>query len=146
MSFHKTVLQVTILSDGPYNSEDLEVVAYDMLNGGVSGKVETISSEEVAPSDMARLLIAQDSAPYFFGGVEEGEDGYPSLQWVRDKLKLPEAVAYGMQQPGHGTTVVGVVGLAKNKTVKWIGRTLKLIPVNGKPEADPDFGEPLTLR
>lgn len=73
-TFYRTVIQVEILSDGPYEFSSLEDTAQDVMNGDCSGKVEVISSEEVSKKEMAKLLEAQDSDPAFLGICDDIDD------------------------------------------------------------------------
>jgi hypothetical protein len=73
-SFYRTVIQVEILSDGPYEFSSLEDTAQDVMNGDCSGKVEVISSEEVSKKEMAKLLESQESDPSFLGICDDDID------------------------------------------------------------------------
>lgn len=73
--FHKTVIQVTILSEEPFYEEwDLEDVRRSIEEGECSGKCEEVSREEVDGKTMAKLLLEQGSDPEFFNLTEAGED------------------------------------------------------------------------
>jgi hypothetical protein len=75
--FYKTVIQVTILSEEPFSSdelENLETVNYEITEGGCSGVVKEISHEELTGKQAAEALQAQGSDPELFQLTEDGED------------------------------------------------------------------------
>jgi len=65
--FYRTVLQVEVLSEDPFDITDLGAVNYAITDGDCSGQVEIVESETVTPNRMAELLTAQGSDPGFFG-------------------------------------------------------------------------------
>ena len=74
--FYKQIIQIELLSeDVPFEWDNLVNINDAMLTDW-SGKVEEISCDEVTPEEMAKLLIAQDSDPEFFGLDENGKDMY----------------------------------------------------------------------
>lgn len=72
--FYRTVVQVEVLSEEPYDFEDLEQVRYDITEGHCSGQVTTLPTEEVDGPAMAKLLRGQGSDPEFFELDEQGND------------------------------------------------------------------------
>jgi hypothetical protein len=64
--FYRTIIQVEVLSETPYNETDLEQVAYDINQGEQSGKVSIISSDEMDGKTAATKLKEQGSDPDFF--------------------------------------------------------------------------------
>jgi len=73
--FYRTVVQIEILSEEPYEGSDLASIMYDITEGHCSGEVENIArNEEKNGKEMADLLIAQRSDPEFFQLDEEGND------------------------------------------------------------------------
>ena len=73
--FYRTVVQIEILSDEPYEGDDLDTIHYDITEGDCSGKLgDVVSNEEVDGPTMAKLLLSQDSDPGFFDLTEDGED------------------------------------------------------------------------
>jgi len=72
--FHRTILQVDVLSEQPYTTESLAQVHYDIVDGNCSGKFEVVKTEELDGKQAARALRAQESDPSFFRLTEEGED------------------------------------------------------------------------
>jgi hypothetical protein len=74
--FYRTVIQVEILSESPYDSpESLKQVDYDISEGHCSGDVTFVTlNEQVDGPAMAKLLLAQRSDPEFFSLTEDGED------------------------------------------------------------------------
>ena len=77
--FWKTVYTVTVLSeDRPLETDDLNEVAYAIIEGDCSGQVEITETTKVDGPTMARLLEEQGSDPGFFMLNEDGtpfEDG-----------------------------------------------------------------------
>jgi hypothetical protein len=73
--FYKTIIQIEILSeDEPYGEgQTLGDINYAITEGHCSGKITTISQDEVHASTMAQLLIAQGSDPEFFMIDKNGE-------------------------------------------------------------------------
>ena len=78
--FYRTVVQVEILSES-YGGEEpsfegvsLTDIDYEIKEGECSGIVKVISTENVAPAEMARLLLDQGSDPSFFKLDNNGHD------------------------------------------------------------------------
>jgi hypothetical protein len=65
--FYKTVVEVTILSEEPYDIIDLDQIHYDITFGDCSGQCNIKSSEEVSAEEMKKLLKTQGSDPSFMG-------------------------------------------------------------------------------
>ena len=72
--FHRTLIQVEVLSEEPYNQESLEQVNHDIIEGDCSGKWEITKTEELDGQQAAQALIGQASDPSFFRLTEEGND------------------------------------------------------------------------
>lgn len=72
--FYKTVVQVTVLSEGPLENCGLEEIDYAITNGDCSGHVEEVSSTELNGKQAADALAQQASDPGFFNLTEKGED------------------------------------------------------------------------
>lgn len=73
--FYKTVIQVEVLSEEPFEFEDLEEVRYEIKYGECSGKIDTIvSNEELDGPTTAKALIAHASEPEYFGLDKNGND------------------------------------------------------------------------
>lgn len=70
MSYYKTRIVVTVLSDGPYNPDTIHDLAYDITEGECSGDYKVESSEELTREEMAEALEAQGSDPAFLLGEE----------------------------------------------------------------------------
>lgn len=63
---HKTVIQVTVLSNGPLRSpEDLSAIAYEITEGDCSGQVDAGPSVPLSRREVALALQAQGSDPEF---------------------------------------------------------------------------------
>lgn len=78
MTFHKTVISIEILSDGPYVAESLEKIYHDITDGDCSGVWNVIETAELTRSEMSDALIEQGSDPEFlFGDDEDYDDGQP---------------------------------------------------------------------
>ena len=72
-------------------------------------------------------------------------DIYPPLSHVKEVCPGATA-AYGMECPGHGSLVVGVVGASSLAAdYLWDGQPVKFVPIDGPPPASDDFGEALVL-
>jgi hypothetical protein len=73
--FYRTVIQIEILSEEPYECDALEDVTYDITEGHCSGELkDVVRNEEKTGKEMAALLVAQRSDPEFFQLTEDGED------------------------------------------------------------------------
>jgi len=74
--FFKTVLKVEILSENKPIDDTLSLseIAYEITEGGCSGKVETEMAVKLSGKEMAQALQAQASDPEFFQLDEEGND------------------------------------------------------------------------
>jgi len=70
--FYRRVIQVEILSEEPYDQDDLTQIGNDIIEGDLSGYVTEISTENVDGPAMAQLLIKQGSDPEFFRLDDEG--------------------------------------------------------------------------
>lgn len=71
--FYKTVIQTTVLSEEPFEYENLSQVNSAITAGDCSGKVETVEAKELSGKEMAQALLAQGSDPQFFQIDENGE-------------------------------------------------------------------------
>lgn len=69
----KTVITVTVLSNGDYEFTNLASLAYDITDGDCSGACEVTSIQTLSREEMAEALKAQGSDPTFLLG--EDEDG-----------------------------------------------------------------------
>jgi hypothetical protein len=73
--FYRTVIQIEILSEDPYETNDLNTIEYDITEGRCSGNAKDIIRNEVKNGkEMADLLTAQGSAPEFFNLNDAGEN------------------------------------------------------------------------
>jgi hypothetical protein len=72
--FYRTIIKVEVLSETPYEYDDLDDVCYDIMDGDCSGMVTLESSEEVDGPTMAKLLKKQFTEPEFFNLDENGND------------------------------------------------------------------------
>ena len=74
-TFYRTVIQVVVLSENPYNETDLEQIAYDIKEGDQSGQVTiTSANEEMNSKTAVALLKEQGSEPSFFMLDDQGND------------------------------------------------------------------------
>ena len=64
--FCKTVIQVTVLSEGPFEYENLNDVYNAITEGDCSGEVKTVEACYLNGKQAAEALIAQGSDPEFF--------------------------------------------------------------------------------
>ena len=72
--FYKTTIKVVVLSEEPYQYENLVQVHNDITDGDCSGKHEITKAEELTAKQAAKALKAQGSDPEFFQITDEGED------------------------------------------------------------------------
>ena len=70
--FYKTLVTITVLSEGPFDQMELAGVAYAIDEGDCVGKVDFAASERVDGRTMAGLLSELDSEPGFFQLDENG--------------------------------------------------------------------------
>lgn len=77
--FHRTVLVYEVLSEEPYEYQNLESLAYDVREGDCSGMLLAEHHSDVDAPQMAALLEAQGSEPGFFqiGEDDEFDDEEP---------------------------------------------------------------------
>ncbi len=72
--FYKTVITIEVLSEDVYAFDSLEQTAYDIQDGGCSGKIEVVKSEELNGENVVKALNNQGSASEFFMLDEDGND------------------------------------------------------------------------
>jgi hypothetical protein len=72
--FYRTILQVTVLTEQPYQPQSLATVAEDIDTGDAPGKWALISQAPFTPQDAARELEQQGSDSEFFGLSPTGWD------------------------------------------------------------------------
>lgn len=72
--FHRQVITYELLSEEPIPSMSLEDIAYETMEGHMSGKFLSAINHVVDGPTMAALLLEQDSSPEFFSLTVEGED------------------------------------------------------------------------
>lgn len=65
--FHRTVIEVEVLSEDPYELHSLERLQEDITTGDCSGHVYVKSHDELSTGRMAEALQAQGSCPEFLG-------------------------------------------------------------------------------
>lgn len=71
MAYYRTVIQVEVLSNEPYEYTNLRNLSYDVMEGDCSGVTRVISTEEVDKEQMANLLLSQGSDPSFLINEED---------------------------------------------------------------------------
>jgi hypothetical protein len=71
--FHKTVIMVTVLSEGPFLYDDLDDVHY-AINEDCVGKVEELCRTEITEEQMIVELVDAGSEPEFFRIGERKEE------------------------------------------------------------------------
>ena len=64
--FHKTIIQVEVLSEDFYDFDNLEGTHYDITEGACSGKVKVLSQVELNAKEVREALVEQGSDPSFF--------------------------------------------------------------------------------
>lgn len=73
--FYRTIIQIEILSDEPYEGDTLDMVQYDITEGHCSGQIsDVVRNEEQDGKAMAKLLEEQRSDPEFFQLDSDGND------------------------------------------------------------------------
>jgi len=72
--FHRTVVEVEILSQEPVGGVDLETIHHQITEGDWSGHVCTKSVETLDGKQAADALKKQASDPCFFGLDDDGND------------------------------------------------------------------------
>ncbi|SRR5579884_2494765 len=88
-AFQRTIIEVEVLTDAPYDPQTLDQVAYDIIEGAASGQWNVVRQEAIDGLTMVGLLAAQGSDPEFFHLDGEGKN-------------LDEEGADGiLQQNGH---------------------------------------------
>jgi len=71
--FYRTVIQIEILSEEPYKTENILNISHDITEGHYSGSLtDIVRNEEKSGKEMADLLLAQHSDPGFFCLNEDG--------------------------------------------------------------------------
>jgi hypothetical protein len=69
--FYRTIIEVEVLSEDPYQPNSLEDVAYDIVYGDCSGAWRVVKQKELNEQDTVEALINQGSDPSFFMIREE---------------------------------------------------------------------------
>jgi len=66
---YRTIIQYEILSDVPYNGENLSEIAYETFEGSWSGEMQNplILNEELTSKKAIEAIKNQCSSPEFFG-------------------------------------------------------------------------------
>ncbi len=72
-TLHRTVITVDVLSDHPFEFDDLEDLHFAITSGDCSGRWVVTRTEQVDGRRMAQLLLEQGSDPDFFGQTDDGE-------------------------------------------------------------------------
>jgi hypothetical protein len=74
-TFYRTVIQLVVLSETPYNETDINQIAHDITEGDQSGRATiTSANEEMNGKVAAVLLKEQGSSPEFFMLDDHGND------------------------------------------------------------------------
>ena len=73
-TLHHTIIMVDVLSDHPFEFNDLEDLHHAITSGDCSGRWVVTNTEQVDGRRMAQLLLEQESDPDFFGQTDDGED------------------------------------------------------------------------
>lgn len=85
--FHRTIITVEVLSEEPYEFDNIRQTYEDITNGDCSGSACVTSTEIVDGPKMAKLLLAQGSDPGFFRLDENGNN---TDDESNDRAKCPE--------------------------------------------------------
>lgn len=71
--YYRTIIKLEVLSEDPYEFQDIESTAFDITQGECSGEVSLpVISQELSGKKMAKALQAQGSDPEFFGLDADG--------------------------------------------------------------------------
>jgi hypothetical protein len=73
-TFHRTIIQVEVLSESPLGPVDLDTLHHMITEGDCSGKLTTVLQEELNGKQAAEALLNQASDPSFFNLTEDGHD------------------------------------------------------------------------
>jgi hypothetical protein len=73
-TFHRTVVQVEVLSEAPFGSVDLDMLHHMITEGDCSGHLKTVLEEELDGKQAAEALLNQARDPSFFNLTADGED------------------------------------------------------------------------
>ena len=69
----KTVIRVEVLSEGPYDYECLETLAYDVMFGDCSGKIDVGESKELTDDEARQACREHGTDPEFFWPAAESD-------------------------------------------------------------------------
>ncbi len=72
--FYRTLIQVEVVSEGPYDPQSIEQLRDDIINGDCSGKWEVVESEEVSGKEVVALCATHETEPSFFRLGADGND------------------------------------------------------------------------
>lgn len=72
--FHRTVVQVEVLSEAPIGPVELDTLHHMITEGDCSGHVKTVLAEELDGKQAVEALLNQASDPSFFNLTAGGED------------------------------------------------------------------------
>ena len=72
--FYKTIIQVEVLSEGPYEFKSLKGLVYDIDQGDCSGVSGVKSSKALPRKKFVEAVQEQDSDPDFFQLDDNGKD------------------------------------------------------------------------
>jgi hypothetical protein len=72
--FHRTVVQVEVLSEAPIGPVELDALHHMITEGDCSGHVKTVLEQELDGKQAVEALLNQASDPSFFNLTAEGED------------------------------------------------------------------------
>jgi hypothetical protein len=73
-TFHRTIIQVEVLSESPLGPADLDTLHYMITEGDCSGKLTTVLQGELNGKQAADALLNQASDPSFFNLTKDGHD------------------------------------------------------------------------
>jgi hypothetical protein len=72
--FYRTVIEVVVLSQEPYDPVDLSTIHWDIVDGDCSGQWGIKNTKELNGKQAAKALHQQGSDPSFFRLDEKGND------------------------------------------------------------------------
>lgn len=71
-TFYKTVIQIEILSEGPFVWDELDDIHAEIMDGAASGRIEEVSQEELTLEELEEECNKHHTDSEFFLGEEDG--------------------------------------------------------------------------
>jgi hypothetical protein len=68
---YRTVIQIEVLSDEPYNGSDLETIAYDITDGHCSGLISDVTRNQILEGSDAVAEVRKHGTDLEFFDMDE---------------------------------------------------------------------------